>query len=289
MNALELVKLPKLMETTSGRAEIVIGLIDGPVAVEHGDLAGTEIRVVPGNLSGACTLTNSVACSHGTFVAGLLAADARSMTPGICPHCSLLVRPIFTEQVTRAGELPHAVPEELAAAVVDCVRGGAHVLNLSVALAQPSTNGVHTVAEALHYAAQSGVMVVAAAGNQGTMGSTVITGNSWVVPVVAYDRQGRPMEQSNLGSSIGRSGLGASGDSITRLGAEGKPLTLSGTSVATPFVTGAVALLRSACPAAPAAAVKYAITHAAASRRNTVVPPLLDAWGAYQMLRRSGF
>jgi hypothetical protein len=61
---------------------------------------------------------------------------------------------------------------------------------------------------------------VAAAGNQGTLGSTAITRHLWVIPVVAYDLQGRPMDQSNLGSSIGRRGLGAPGDRITSLGAE---------------------------------------------------------------------
>ena len=95
------------------------------------------------------------------------------------------------------------------------------------------------------------------------------------------------MTQSNLGSSIGRRGLGAPGDAITSLGAEGPPLTLGGTSAATPFVTGAIALLWSAFPAATAAEVRYAVTHASAPRRTTVVPPLLDAWGAYHMMKTS--
>ena len=92
------------------------------------------------------------------------------------------------------------------------------------------------------------------------------------------------MNDSNLGGSIGRRGLSAPGDGVTSLGAEGQPLTLGGTSVAAPFVTGTIALLWSEFPAATAAQVKLAVTQASASRRVSVVPPLLDAEAAYQTL-----
>jgi hypothetical protein len=39
------------------------------------------------------------------------------------------------------------------------------------------------------------VLIVAAAGNQGTIGGTVITGHPWVIPVVAW----KPVNESNLG------------------------------------------------------------------------------------------
>lgn len=45
---LDLVKLTPLMSIISGRGEVVIGLIDGPVAQEHSDLASAIIRYVPG-------------------------------------------------------------------------------------------------------------------------------------------------------------------------------------------------------------------------------------------------
>ena len=92
------------------------------------------------------------------------------------------------------------------------------------------------------------------------------------------------MNESNLGSSIGRRGLSAPGDSITSLGAEGTPYTSGGTSVAAPFVTGAIALLRSEFPVATAAHIKLAVTQASTPRRASVVPPLLDAATAYQSL-----
>jgi Subtilase family len=117
------------------------------------------------------------------------------------------------------------------------------------------------------------------------IGSTPITRHPWVIPVIACDREGRPIGQSNLGNSIGRHGLSAPGDQITGLGAKDQPVTLGGASAAVPFVTGATALLWSVFPAATATEVKSAVMRAFAARRGTVVPPLLDAWAAYGLMK----
>jgi subtilisin family serine protease len=286
MNPLDVVTLTPLMERTSGRREIVIGLLDGPVAVTHPDLMGANLREIPGKQSGTSAQASSTACLHGTFVAGILCAQRGAAAPAICPHCTLLVCPIF-ETTAVSDQMPSATPEALAVAIIKTIEAGARVLNLSVALAQPSTRSEHTLEEALDYAVSRGVIPVAAAGNQGMLGSTAITRHPWVLPVVACDRQGRPMNQSNLGSSLGRRGLMAPGEDITSLGVNGNLMTFGGTSAATPFVTGTIALLWSEFPAATAAEVRYAVTHATAPRRPTVVPPLLDAWGAYHLMKAS--
>lgn len=284
MLPLELVKLTALMERTSGSPEVKIGLIDGPVAVKHADLAGEHLREIPGNNGATCTQANSTACLHGTFVAGILSAKRNSLAPAICPNCTLLIRPIFTETTSGREHMPSATPLQLAAAIIACIDAGARVVNLSLALAQPSTKGEQALEEALNHAVRHGVIVVAAAGNQGTVGGSAITRHPWVIPVAACDLRGRPMNESNLGSSIGRRGLTAPGDSITSLDSEGQSFTLGGTSVAVPFVTGAIALLWSEFPTTAAAQIKLAITQATTPRRASVVPPLLDATAAYQIL-----
>jgi subtilisin family serine protease len=182
------------------------------------------------------------------------------------------------------GQMPSANPKELAAAIIDTINAGARVINLSAALAQPSTEGERKLEEALDYAAIQGVMIIAAAGNQGAVGSTVITRHSWVIPVTACDQQGYPLSYSNLGHSIGRKGLSAPGDNIVSLGTDGNSLTLNGTSAAAPLVTGAIALLYSIFPNSTAAEVKSVVMRANAIRRASITPPLLDAWTAYQNL-----
>lgn len=288
MNPLDLVKLPKLLEVTGGRSETIIGLIDGPVATDHPDLAGQNIRELPGKMRGTCTRAGSAACTHGTFVAGILCARRGSSAPAICPGCTLLVRSIFSEAEAANKQLPSATPGELGEAIIECINAGARLINMSVALALPSSSSERELEAALDHAARRGVLVVAAAGNQGTVGSTAITRHPWVIPVVACDLQGRPITQTNLGNSIGRHGLSAPGDNIVSLGSDGQTLSAGGTSIAAPFVTGALALLWSEFPAATAARLKLAVTQVSGRRRSTVVPPLLDAWASYQLLSGEG-
>jgi subtilisin family serine protease len=282
--ALGLVRLTVLMGLTSGRPEITVGLIDGPVARDHPDLASDRLCHIPGNSNTAATKADGQAHTHGTFVAGMLSARRGSAAPAICPDCTLLVRPIFGEATAAESGMPSATPEELGAAIIECVEAGARVLNLSLALGQPSSKREDALEEALNHAARRGAIVVAAAGNQGTIGSSAITRHPSVIPVVACDFLGRPLGASNLAGSIGKRGLSAPGDRITSLGPDGEALTLSGTSFAVPFVTGAVALLWSAFPSSTAAELRSAITQSQFRRRTSVVPPLLDALAAYHAM-----
>lgn len=286
MNPLDLAKLAPLIARTLGKPEMKIGLIDGPVDTSHPELAGNPIHALRGKPGGVCIQANSAACLHGTFVAGVLCAKRGLSAPAICPGCTLLVRPVFPETRASNGQIPSTAPGLLAAAIIECIEAGARIINLSLAIALPSPKGDQELSEALDYAARSSVIIVAAAGNQRTVGGSAITRHPWVIPVVAYDLRGRPMDHSNLGSSLGKRGLGAPGDHITSLGPESKPLTLGGTSVAAPFVTGAIALLWCEFPNATATEVKMSVTKAYASQRRMIVPPLLDAWEAYQSMAR---
>ena len=284
MGLLELVRLSPLMSRSQGRREIAVALIDGPVAVDHPDLAQSTIQELPADVRGACSRLESVACMHGTFVAGMLVARRGSQAPAICPGCSLVLRPIFSENTKDSQPMPSASPEELATAITDVIRADAKVINLSAALVNRSMRGERQLQQALDYAAQRNVLLVAAAGNQGTVGSSVITRHPWVIPVTACDAQGRPAAGSNLGNSIGRQGLSAPGENIISLSTDGKPGSFGGTSAAAPFVTGTIALLWSEFPRASAAQIKLAVTQAGSRSRTTIAPPLLNAWAAYQAL-----
>jgi subtilisin family serine protease len=284
MGPLELVKLIPLMQRTSGRAEITVAVIDGPVAIDNSDLAEQSVVEVSGKPRSSCSRVDSVACVHGTFVAGMLFAKRGSRAPAICPDCTLLVRPIFSEMTSPDGDVPSADPEELATALVESINAGARVINLSAALVQSSPQGERELEGALSYAVSRNAIVVAAAGNQRTIGSSVITRHPWVIPVTGCDLRGALTEESNLGNSIGKNGVMAPAKDIASLGTNGKPQTLGGTSAAAPFVTGTIALLWSEFPKACAAEIKSAVTQAWQYRRRTIAPPLLNAWAGYQLM-----
>src|SRR5438270_314158 len=97
MIALDLVRLFPLMERTVGRANLTVGLIDGPVAADHPDLGTARIGGCHDREEAACSRAFSAACMHGTLVAGVLSSRRGSDAPAICPGCKLLVRPIFSE------------------------------------------------------------------------------------------------------------------------------------------------------------------------------------------------
>lgn len=285
MNAdpLSLVGLSELMNISAGSPNVAIGLIDGPVDADNPNLATENIRRLS-SATGGTMKSNGAATAHGTFVAGILMARRGSRAPAICPGCTLFVRPIFLETASDSTEMPSATPDETADAIAECVDAGARVINLSVAVAQPSPNREHRLEEALNHAARRGTIVVVAAGNQGTVGSSAITRHVWVIPVAACDHRGQPFGPSNLGASIGRRGLRAPGEVVTSLGTGGGTVTSGGTSAAAPFVAGTAALLWSAFPVATAAEIKRAITQAGTALRTTIVPPLLNAWAAYQLM-----
>jgi subtilisin family serine protease len=280
VGALDLVRLRPLMTLTSGIPEIGIGLLDGPVAIDHPDLAGTAMRTVRRD-TGACQQPRAGACVHGTFVAGILAARRGSPAPAICPDCTLLVRPIFRE--TGEFPVPAATPDDVGIAITECVAAGARIVNLSAATGRPDMEANRKLRHALDYAVRHGALVVAAAGNEGMMGSWEVTRHPGVIPVVSYDLAGRPSDQSNFGRSAGRWGLGAPGHEIVSLASEGLPVSRTGTSFATAFVSGAIALLWSIFPAADPGRVRHALSQGL--RRTSVIPPLMNAEAAYEHLR----
>ena len=271
------------MARASGNPEMRIALIDGPISSQHPELSHARIQQVSGNSGAECTVADSEACRHATFVAGILIGKRSSAAPAICPDCTLLVRPIFSETAPKPGVITSATSSVLAQALFDCMDAGARLINLSLAFREFGLNGDHALDAALSHAARRGVLVVAAAGNVGALAGSAITRHPWVIPVAACDLHGRPMRESSLSTSIARRGVSAPGDGVISLGVNWPSLTFGGTSVATAFVSGAAALMWSQVPRATATEVRSAITNSTV-RRASIVPPVLDAASAFQAL-----
>src|SRR5215469_890855 len=182
---LDLVRLRELMNLTQGDAAVQIALIDGPVCTAHSAFAEGHLKLL--REGAACASEVDAACIHGTFVAGIISANRGAQAPGICPGCTLLIFPIFLAKGSCGFEMPGAPARELASAITSCVNAGANVINLSVAPSRTSLTRDQGIESALDFAAAKNVIVVAATGNEGALGSTSITRHPWVVPVAACD------------------------------------------------------------------------------------------------------
>jgi len=279
---LDLVNLPRLMSVTQGNPEIAIALIDGPVNTSLANFELNTIRDISSDGSGKCDENHTTACLHGTLVAGILIGKRGSGAPAICPGCTLILRSIFSDKGSEANNVPSASAEVLALALFAAIDAGARIVNLSCGIARCCGRGESSLRSALGFAASKGVIVVAAAGNQARVGGSCITKHPWVIPVVSIDRAGRAASDCNLSASIGQRGLAAPGQDLLSVSSDGAPARFSGTSAACPLVTGAAALLWSEYPSMTAAQIKEAL--AGGRRQRSIVPPTMDAWGAFQTL-----
>lgn len=273
-DALALTGIGWLRRTTTGRPEVVIGLIDGPVEGRHPDLADARLQRM-GTRDVRCRVPVGPACRHGTFIAGMLSARPGGVAPALCPDCTLLCRPIFCEAADPR-QCPVVTSADLAEALTEVIEAGARVVNLSVGLASTALEDHPELHAACDLAARRGVVVVCAAGNQGHVGRVPLFDHPWVVSVAGCDMGGRPLGSSNLGVTVGRRGLLAPGVAIDSTAPSGGYARMGGTSVAAPWVTGAAALLWSLWPQASAGDIRRALLLPDRPRRS-VVPPLLDA------------
>jgi membrane-anchored mycosin MYCP len=245
----------------------VVAVIDTGVA-RHPLLAG---RLVGGGdyLTGGDGLLD---CDgHGTAVAGLLAAAPERSPTGARTAVSVGIAPGAQVLSIRQSSPSHSVPgangslrpagdtDTLAEAVVLAVRRGADVINISEAvclLPERAAAAGARLQSALRYAAQSDVVVVAAAGNAGsgsctTDGSGQVSLPGWygddVLTVGAVEPDGRPAAFTVPGPWVD---VAAPGTGLRSLAVGGGTTAegITGTSFAAPWVAGLAALIRERFP-----------------------------------------
>jgi type VII secretion-associated serine protease mycosin len=226
---------------------VVVAVLDSGVQAEHPDLAG---QVLAGTrISGRADQGRTDVRGHGTGVAGLIAArgGGPDHALGIAPGAKIL--PVGILNGVGFSELPQAIRWS--------VDHGAKVINISFG----ENNEIKDEIDALRYAADHDVVVVAAGGNKDVDFTKVpyparVPG---VVAVAATDRAGSAWTGGVTGPEIA---LAAPGVDITTLinhQPDGKPggyqHVTGGTSASAPIVAGVAALIRSKYPQLSAADV----------------------------------
>jgi subtilisin family serine protease len=294
MDPLAQTRLLSLMSVSGGSPDITIGVIDGPLDLNHPAFRGSRIRTVKDSQRVACKNASDTACIHGTFVTGILCAKRGLSAPAICPDCSIIVNPIFRRDPTTNSmgiATPAATFEELTNAIMETIDTGVKIVNLSLGLSTSSLTVYDKLQQVYEYALRKGVIIIVAAGNQGNIGNVSLIRHQWLIPVAACDENGRLDPMSNFGPSIGNRGLMAPGVNIRSTYPGGKYTYMSGTSFATPFVTGAIALLWSIFPKASPSVIIHSIIRGASSNNHhhhrSIIPPLLNGEAALNILKSS--
>lgn len=160
---------------------------------------------------------------HGTMTAGLI----RIVAPGA------RIMPLVAFDDYGSGH-----PYDVVRAIYYAVDHGAHVINMSFSMENPSNE----LLAALEYARSNGVIPVAASGNRGNLEYAFPASYSAAIGVASTDENDQLTEFSNYG--ILTADITAPGTDLVTLFPGGTYAVGWGTSFSTPMVAGAVALIR---------------------------------------------
>jgi Subtilase family len=164
--------------------------------------------------------------AHGTAVASVIAGN-NPLTPGVAPGVNLL-------SVRIAGDSGTSNSFLLAQGIVAAVDAGANLVNISMGGFGDSM----LVRNALSYAAERGVLVIAAVGNNGLEQPFYPAANEGVIAVGAVDANGTHLDFSNTGKQVD---VAAPGYSLNAAWPGDQAAVVSGTSFSAPVITGAIA------------------------------------------------
>lgn len=219
--------VPRHWRDTQGQG-VNVAILDTGIDAEHPDLAGAidEVRDFSGSRFGPADRQG-----HGTHVAGTVAARNNDVgVIGLAPRCRLLIGKVLGDDGSGASSA-------VAAGIDWAADSGADILSLSLGSPEPSDD----IYNAIRRAVAKGKFVICAAGNDGRDNSVNYPGR-WLetVAVGAVDRDGVVTRFSSRGPEVD---IAAPGQDILSTYLGGGYARLSGTSMATPFVTGVVALM----------------------------------------------
>lgn len=196
---------------------VLVAVLDSGVDAhpQFEDLAMTHLNLVDGHVA-----------THGTSVASIIAGKE-----GIAPNAGLLDVRVLDDE--GRGNSYH-----VAEGIIAAVDQGAKIINLSLGVYQDSM----LLRQAVNYAHEHGVLLVAAPGNDGYDRMSYPAAYENVLSVTAVDARGSYAVFPNQSADID---FAAPGVGILTAREDAGTTLFSGTSAAAPFVSGTLASLMS--------------------------------------------
>jgi subtilisin len=230
---------PKATSVISGHggAGVNVAVIDTGIDCGHPDLQG-NCNYGVSYVKGSKPLDDH---GHGTHVAGIIAArDNGFGVIGVAPEATLYAVKVL--DANGSGSF-----SAVASGIVWAVRNGMHVINMSLG----SSFYSQTLADAVKAASDAGVLVVSAAGNSGCCNTVLYPAKlpeSMAIAAVDANDQRASFSSTGLEVDVAAPGVAILSTVPTgscKLCDPSGYRTLSGTSMATPHVSGTGALLMS--------------------------------------------
>jgi subtilisin family serine protease len=216
-------RLPQAHDLAKGD-NVLVAVIDSGIDVAHPELSGAIAQ------SYDAVGTPMAAHTHGTAMASLIAAHGKLL--GAAPRARILAIRAFDP----AGKSAEGTTFNILKCLNWAAANGARVINMS--FAGPSDPAI---GRSLTAARKKGIVLVAAAGNQGAKSAPLYpAADANVIAVSATDADDQLIEQSNRGNHIA---VAAPGSQIMVAIPDGGYEMSSGTSHAAAEVSGIVALM----------------------------------------------
>lgn len=247
------IKAPHVWSITTGH-RVKVGVIDTGVDFGHPDLRHSLVRGI--NLLNRSKMPYDDN-GHGTHIAGTIAAANQMQGMiGVAPRA--LIAPV--KAFDHNGS---AFVSDIILGIEWCVRNGIDVINMSFGMKTRSKALLGAVTNAYN----SGVIIVASSGNDGKLRSVDYPARyPQTISVGATNRLRRVAPFSNRGAYID---VYAPGDKIMSAWLRGNYNEMSGTSMATSHVSGAIALLLSLKPGLSPGDIKAIMKRSMQPLRNS--------------------
>jgi len=225
-------KVHKFRELTGCSGEYIkVAILDSGIDTQHRDLKDNIKEAIDFTGCGA----HDTVVGHGTHVAGIIGAKANGVgVIGVAPDCQLYSLRVLDNEGTARSDY-----STIKEAIYWCIDNDIDIINMSFGAAFEPPASLHA---AIQSAALKGIIIVAASGNESSRSICWPARYEEVIAVAAIDRNNCLADFSNYNGNLDAV---APGVDIFSTWINNQYAKMSGTSMATPYIAGILALMLS--------------------------------------------